>query len=79
MHQVHDFKQKQPPACAIWYKNPCGGVFWPSQTLWAELGQFLCELQPGGGWEHPGHPRGTLYPWKKLYLPKSYMDYNFCY
>ena len=41
MHQVHDFKQKQPPACDIWYKNPCGGVFWPSQTLWAELGQFL--------------------------------------
>ena len=47
MHQVHDFKQKQPPACDIWYKNPCGGVFWPSQTLWAELGQFLCELQLG--------------------------------
>ena len=21
----------------------------------------------------------TLYPRKKLYLPKSYMDYNFCY
>ena len=30
MHQVHDLKQKQPPACDIWYKNPCGGVFRPS-------------------------------------------------
>ena len=28
MHQVHYFfKQKQPPACDIWYENPCGGVF----------------------------------------------------
>ena len=27
IHQVHDFKKEQPPACVIWCKNPCGGVF----------------------------------------------------
>ena len=33
--------------------------------------------QPGGGLEPPERPGGTQYPRKKLYLPKSYMDYHF--
>ena len=43
------------------------------------LGQIQQPLLLVWGLEHPGRPRGTLYPWKKLYLPKSYVDYNFCY
>ena len=43
------------------------------------LGQIQQPLLLVRGLEHPGRPRGTLYSPRKLYLPKSYMGYLFCY
>ena len=57
----------------IWYKNWYDGGFDHFLDLPTEHSQILAEQQQGGGLEPPERPLGTLYPRKKLYLPKSYV------
>ena len=79
MHRMKDIKKVQVSTCEVKYKNECHMVFGPVLAHIKIQGQIQQPLLLVWGLEHPGRPRGTLYPRKKLYLPKSYMDYNFCY
>ena len=74
-----DINKAHYSTCVIWYKNWYDGGFDHFLDLPTEHSQILAEQQQGGGLEPPERPLGTLYPRKKLYLPKSYMGYHFRY
>ena len=56
------------PSAKKWFFSPDQFGPWPERK--GKSGEIRSLLETLGG---------TLYPRKKLYLPKSYMDYNFCY
>ena len=71
-----DINKAHYSTCHIWYKNRYDGGFDHFLDLPTALGQILAAQQQGGGLEPPECTRGTLYPRKKLYLPKSYMGFT---
>ena len=79
MHRISDIKKPQVSTCEVRAKNGWETIFEPVLGHIKFLGQIKAPPMLEWGLEHPGRPRGTLYPRKKLYLPKSHMGYHFCY
>ena len=79
LHQVKGGKKWHSPTGAPRLENAWGVDFEPLHGPQDVHSQFLSELQQGGGQKPPESPGITLYPRKKIYLPKPYMDWNFCY
>ena len=62
MHRISDIKKLQVTTCEVRVKNGWETIFEPVLGHIKFLGQIKAPLMLVWGLEHPGRPKGTLYP-----------------